>query len=152
MSIKALLVDRDDLFRRITRTLLHGYDDVKVVGEAGDVSQAEKLIRSLGPQVVLWDVNTLDAGNLQSVALVAARHPEIKIIVLSVAERDRLVLEALRRGACGHLVKGRSTPLEIVEAMHTVTTGQSVISSAMAGWILDEMAQQRHNGSLVNEG
>ena len=147
MLIKAILVDKDDLFRRILRTLLQGYKDVKVIGEASNAAEALTLIGERKPQVVLWDVNTLDAGNLPKLTQVAKAYPDLRIIVLSVAERDHTALEAFRRGACGHLVKGKSTPVEVIEAIRKVTNGQSIIGSAMAGWILDEMAQQRNHRS-----
>ena len=147
MLTKAILVDKDDLFRRIMRTLLQGFKDVKVIGEASDAADALALIRERKPQVVLWDVNTLDAVGLPKLTQITEEYPDLRIIVLSVAERDHTALEALRRGACGHLVKGKSTPVEVIEAIRKVTNGQSIIGSAMAGWILDEMAQQRNHRS-----
>ena len=147
MLTKAILVDKDDLFRRIMRTLLQGFKDVKVVGEASTAGEALELIHERTPGVVLWDVNALDAASLPKLKQVTEAHPDLRIIVLSVAERDRTALEALRRGASGHLVKGKSTPVEVIEAIRRVTSGQSIIGSAMSGWILDQMAQQRNHRS-----
>ena len=102
---------------------------------------------------VVAETTTDDAGHYRFDDLPAGtyaiteEHPDLRIIVLSVAERDHTALEALRRGACGHLVKGKSTPVEVIDAIRKVTNGQSIIGSAMAGWILDEMALQRNHRS-----
>jgi DNA-binding NarL/FixJ family response regulator len=69
--------------------------------------------------------------------------PDSKVVVLGVRGQERLVLDAFRKGARGHLVRGESTPLEIVEAIRAVSRGDTVLSPRMAGWILDEMAQTR---------
>jgi DNA-binding NarL/FixJ family response regulator len=74
------------------------------------------------------------------VAQIAEQHPDTKILVLGSASQGEVALNALRKGAQGHLIKGASLPEEIVTAIHAVRRGESVISPALAGAILDEIS------------
>lgn len=143
--IRVLIVDENDLFRQATRALLESAEGITAVGEAKDRQEAIELIRELQPDVVLWGVDTLRPDDLQTVALISELCPYSKIIVLSVKGQERLALEAFRKGARGYLVKGKSKPPEIVEAIRTVSRGGAILSPGMAGWILDEISQKRQH-------
>jgi len=141
--IKTLVVDGDAPFREAIRALLENAEGMTVVGEAQDERAAIALVRELQPDVILLDVGTLSADGLRSVAQIRELSPESKVIMLGVRGQERLVLDAFRKGARGHLVKGESTLLEIVGAIRSVGRGDAILSPRMAGWILDEMAQKR---------
>jgi DNA-binding NarL/FixJ family response regulator len=141
--IRILIVDDDALFRQTIRTLLENADGVMAVGEAKDGQEATALVRELRPDVVLLDVDGLRSNSLQALVRIRELSPDSKIVMLSVQGQEHLVFDALRKGAHGHLVKGESTPLEIVEALRAVTRGESVLSPHMAGWILDEIVQEQ---------
>jgi DNA-binding NarL/FixJ family response regulator len=143
--IRVLIVDENDLVRQATRALLESAEGMTAVGEAKDRQEAIELIRELQPDVVLWGVDTLRPDDLQTMALISELCPYSKIIVLSVNGQERLALEAFRKGARGYLVKGKSKPPEIVEAIRTVSRGGAILSPGMAGWILDEISQKRQH-------
>jgi NarL family two-component system response regulator LiaR len=140
--IKILVVDKDDSFRRATCEWLERADGMAVTDEAGNEQEAIESVHERQPDVVLLDVDTLHPGGLQTVVHIRELCPAAKIVMLSNSEQERLVLDAFRAGAQGHLVKGKSKPLEVVEAIRAVSRGESILSPSMAGWILDEMTSR----------
>ena len=136
--MKVLVVDDNDLFRRRTCALFESAEGITVVGEAKDGQRAIALIGEACPDIVLLNVGTPQASNLQMVGQIGELFPHIKIIVLNDEGQEQLVLEALRRGALGHLVKGKTRPAEIVEAVRAVGKGEAVLSPGVAGCMLDE--------------
>jgi DNA-binding NarL/FixJ family response regulator len=148
--IKVFIVD-DDSFRQRTRALLEGADGITVVGEAKDGQQAIALIGETRPDVILMDISTRPASNLQTVVQICELFPDTKVVVLNEDGQEQLVLEAFRKGALGHLVKGKAQPTEIVEAIRAVDRGQAVLSPGIAGCILDEVAQEQQRKAVKQD-
>jgi len=149
--IKVFIVDDDDLFCQRTRALLEGADGITVVGEAKDGQQAIALIREARPDVILMDISTRPVSNLQAVVQIYELFPHTKVIVLNEHGQEELVLEAFRKGALGHLVKGKAQPVEIVEAIRAVDRGQAVLSPGIAGCILDEVVQKQQHKAVKQD-
>ncbi len=136
--IKVAIVDDDDTFRRQTRALIEGAELVTVVGEAQDEQGALDLARDQRPDVILLSLETCGP---QAAAQMRKLSPGTQVIVWNAPGQERLVLEAFRQGALGHLVKGQAQPDEIIRAIHIVSRGEAVLSPGMAGHILDEVVQ-----------
>lgn len=150
--IRTLIVDEDDLSRQATRTLLEGADGITTVGETQNVQEGIELIHELEPDVVLLSVDTLCPDALRTVALISELYPHSKMIVLSAYDgQEHLVLDAFRQGVMGYLVKGKSQPFEIVEAIRTVGRGGAILSPCVAGHILDEMIQRWQHRMATGE-
>lgn len=141
-SIRLALVDQDDQFRLAIRGVLESAGNLSVVGEAGDGEETIALVRRFQPDVVLLDLETLQASGLQVVAQMSRQFPAVKIIVLNAPGQAPLVLDALRKGALGHLAKGRTRPGEIVAAIRAVSRGEAVLSPDIAGQMLDDVLGQ----------
>ena len=152
--IRVLIVNRDHLFCRATRTLLDTADGMTTVGEAKAEWQAMDLVQELQPEVVLWCIDTVlppgeVQGDMRAMARISELYPHSKIIVLSTDSQERLALEAFRHGAQGYLVRGHCQPIEptdlaeIIQAIHTVSQGGTVLSPRVAGWVLDEISRKR---------
>lgn len=141
--IKLLIVDDEPLVRSGLRAILEGTPDLGVVGEGADGAEVPALVARLRPDVVLMDVrmplvdgiqatrNLLGAAGLPSLDARpenggAIRTHVPKIIVLTTFGSDDYVYEALRCGAAGFLLK-RSRPDEIIQAVRTVASGDSVV-------------------------
>jgi DNA-binding NarL/FixJ family response regulator len=145
-SIKVSIVDDNDLFRQRTRAWLENADGITIVGEAKEGPRAIALIRETRPDVILLNISTRAASNLQAVGQICELFPDTKLIVLNDDGQEQLVLEAFRKGALGHLVKGKVQSAEIVEAIRAVNGGEAILSPGVAGCILDEVIQERrHN-------
>jgi DNA-binding NarL/FixJ family response regulator len=142
--IKVSILDDDDSFRQRTHAFLEGADGITVVSEAKGGQEAITLIGETRPDVILLDISASHTSSLQMVGQICELFPQIKIIVLDDDGEERLVLEAFRKGALGHLVKGKAQPAEIVEAIRAVNRGKAILSPGVAGRILDKVIQERH--------
>src|SRR5579872_1071017 len=103
--IRVLLVDDHKLFRAGIRSLLQTLSDIEVVGEAGDGREALRLIAAHHPDVVLMDIMMPGLNGLDTAARVARTFPVTRVVMLSMNAGEDSVLQTLRAGASGYLVK-----------------------------------------------
>ncbi|WIE75101.1 response regulator transcription factor [Curtobacterium sp. MCSS17_007] len=128
--IRVVLVDDDHLVRAGLRLLLSGDDGIEVVGEAGDGLEAEGVIASATPDVVLMDIRMPRCDGLVATDRELRKQPELAVLVLTTFQDDDLVLGALQRGARGFLLKD-TPPHRLVEAIRTVAAGRSILSPSV---------------------
>jgi DNA-binding NarL/FixJ family response regulator len=133
--IRVLLADDHDLFRAGVRSLLEKLSGVEVVGEAGTGREALRLIQALAPDVVLMDILMPELNGLDATARVAAQSPNTRVIILSMNAAEEYVLQALRAGAAGYLLKSVS-PGELDLAIRAVTRGETFLSSAVSKHVI----------------
>ncbi len=103
-SVRVLLVDDHDLFRTGLRNLLEE-QGVDIVGEAGDGSQAVRMVRELAPDVVVMDLNMPGMTGVEATRQVTGIAPLTRVVVLTISDQDSDVLDAILAGACGYLMK-----------------------------------------------
>jgi RNA polymerase sigma factor (sigma-70 family) len=139
--IRVLLVDDDDLMRAGLKAVLSSDEEVEVVGEAGDGRTAVSQARALRPEVVLMDVRMPDLDGIAATREVIDTSPEVKVVILTTFEQDDYIFGALNAGASGFLLK-RSRPEELLEAIHTVAAGDSLLSPSVTRTVIDRMARQ----------
>lgn len=129
-TISVLLVDDEELVRAGLSAILGNSPDITVVGEAADGSDVVPLVRQLRPDVVVMDVRMPHVDGITATRELLAVVPEPpRVLVITTFEHDDYVYEALKEGASGFLLK-RSRPAEIVQAVRTVATGDSVLFPA----------------------
>jgi DNA-binding NarL/FixJ family response regulator len=114
-------------------------DSVEVVGQAPEVEAAIEMIVERLPDVVLLDVHLPGGGGRAVIDGVAATHPEVKFLALSVSDAAEDVIAVIRAGARGYVTKTISGP-ELVEAVRRVAEGDAVFSPRLAGFVLDAFA------------
>ncbi|GAA4449009.1 response regulator [Phytohabitans houttuyneae] len=137
--VRILLADDQPLLRTGFRMVLGAEDDLDIVGEAGDGSEAVDLARRLLPDVVLMDIRMprLD-GVAATRAIVDARLP-VRVLILTTFDLDEYVVGALRAGASGFLAK--DVPAEdLVTAIRTVAAGEAVVAPRILKRLLDRFA------------
>jgi DNA-binding NarL/FixJ family response regulator len=138
--VRVLLVDDDDLMRAGLRAVLHSDDSITIVGEAGDGREAVQSARSLRPDVVLMDVRMPDLDGISATSEVLSAAPEARVVMLTTFEEDDYIFGALRAGASGFLLK-RTSPEELIGAIHTVAAGESLLSPSVTRRVVEHMAQ-----------
>ena len=135
MTIKVLLVDDDALVRAGLRTILSSADDLDVVGEVGDGSGAVAAVRSHRPDVVMMDIRMVEMDGITATAALRRLINPPQVIVLTTFQADEQVLNALRAGASGFLVKD-TPPAEIINAVRLVASGDAIISPSVTRTLL----------------
>lgn len=129
--ISVLLVDDDALVRSGLRLMLGGADDLRVVGEATDGDEVPAAVAAHAPDVVLMDLRMRRVDGVRATAELCARTDAPAVVVLTTFESDDDVLDALRAGAVGYLVKD-TEPAEIEAAVRRAARGEPSLSPGVA--------------------
>lgn len=148
-TISVLLVDDEELVRAGMSAILGSSPDITVVGEASDGSEVVPLVRRLRPDVVVMDVRMPQVDGITATRELLAAVPEPpRVLVITTFEHDEYVYEALKEGASGFLLK-RSRPAEIVQAVRTVATGDSVLFPAALRTMVSGRPKPDSRGALA---
>ncbi len=138
--IRVMLVDDHALFRKGVVSLLASCPDIEVVGEAADGAEAVGRVGELMPDVILMDIHMPSLDGLEATRRIKAEHPYVKIVMLTVAEEDRSLFDAIKAGANGYLLK-RVEPEEFLSMVRGISRGEAPISRRMASRILGEFGK-----------
>jgi DNA-binding NarL/FixJ family response regulator len=134
-TIRLVVVDDHDLVRAGFRSLLKDEKDIVVVGEAADGREALKVIAHHRPDVVLMDIMMPEMNGLDAAAHVTSQFPMTRVIILSMSASPEYVLQALRAGASGFLLKN-ITPTELIQAIRDVARGEASFTPAVARHVI----------------
>jgi DNA-binding NarL/FixJ family response regulator len=129
------VVDDDPMVRAALSMILGGDSGIRVVAEAGDGEEALSVVPASGAEVVLMDIRMPVRDGLSATQELLARHPGLKVIVLTTFDTDDMVLRALRIGAAGFLLKD-TPPARLVEAIRTVAAGQPMLSPSVTAQLI----------------
>ena len=138
--IRILVVDDHPVFRDGVIHTLDAELDLMVVGEAGSGEEALRLVEDLQPQVILLDIAMPGRGGIATAEQICADHPEIQVLMLTVSENPDDLMQALKAGARGYVLKGVPGH-QLVYAVRAVTEGEVFVSAPLAGTILYEMTR-----------
>lgn len=123
------------LFRRGTRQILEQEPDLEVVGETGRGDEVLALVSELRPDVVLLDVRLPGRGGIEVAQRLSRDFPRVKVLVITAYADEGYVVEALRAGVAGYLLKTASAE-EIVSAVRAVLTGATVLHESLPRHLL----------------
>ena len=136
MNIRVLLADDHNLVRAGLRALLDRVPGVTIVAEASDGLEALAAVESEGPDVVLADIGMPGLNGFNLTARIAARWPDVRVIIVSVHHTDAYITEALRAGASGYLLKDTSVA-ELELAITSVVSGGKYLSPTVSRQMVD---------------
>lgn len=138
VSIRVLLVDDDPLVRAGLRMILSSADDLDVVGEAADGADAVDAVRADRPDVVLMDIRMPVMDGIAATTALRRLPSPPHVIVLTTFQADDHVMDALRAGADGFLLKD-TAPAEIIQAVRLVAAGEAMLSPSVTRTLLSHL-------------
>ncbi|WP_028812920.1 response regulator [Streptomyces flavidovirens] len=140
MTIRLLIVDDDPLVRAGLTFMLGGAEDIEIVGEAADGSEAAAMTELHRPDVVLMDIRMPVMDGLAATEVLRRRPDAPEVVVLTTFHADEQVLRALRAGAAGFVLKD-TPPAQIVESVRRVAAGDPVLSPAVTRQLMTHAAE-----------
>jgi DNA-binding NarL/FixJ family response regulator len=144
--IGVILADDHPIVRQGLRALLEGGVDCRVVGEAADGLTAIDLIARLRPDVAIVDLQMPDLNGLEVARRARERAPKTRVVILSMHGDEAHVLEALRHGVAGYVLKGAATT-DLVTAVHAVAAGRRFLSEPLNERAIDAYARRAQESS-----
>lgn len=144
-KLTIVLADDHKVVRQGLGSLLKAEPDFNVVGEANDGLEAVRLTERLQPDVLLVDLAMPGLGGLEVIRQVNKRFPQIHIIVLSMHATEAYVLEALRNGASGYILK-ESSVTEVVKGVREVAAGRRFLSSSLSQRAIEASLDRAETG------
>ena len=139
-QIRILLADDHTVLRQGMAQALEAQPDMTVVAQAKDGAEALALVQTHKPDVVLMDINMPIMDGVEATRRVTAVAPQVGIIILTMYRRDDYVVEAIKAGASGYLLKEIELD-EVLSAIRAVAQGQAVMDPTIAGRVLALLRQ-----------
>jgi DNA-binding NarL/FixJ family response regulator len=137
MKLRVLIADDQPLMRAGFKTVLEATGTIEVVGEAGDGEEAIRVADACEPDVVLMDIRMPKLDGIEA----TRRMPRRRVLILTTFGLDEYIVDALRAGASGFLLKD-ARPQELVAAVRAVAAGDAVLSAPVTRRLLDQIAHR----------
>jgi len=136
LTVRVLIADDQTLFRVGLARLLEEDPRVDIVGEAADGAEAVRMAGTIKPDVVLMDLKMPNVDGIEATRQIVASYPDVKVLLLTTFEADNHVIQALKAGASGYILKD-SRPDSIISSLLAVMAGERVMASAVANRVLE---------------
>jgi DNA-binding NarL/FixJ family response regulator len=140
-KIRVVLADDHAILREGMRALLGYYDDIQVVGEAQDGSEAVARVGELEPDIVVMDIAMPGMNGIEATRAIRAKYPATQVLVLTQHESREYVLTLLEAGASGYILK-RAIAADLIAALRTVAAGQVFLHPPVATTLVRGMLGQ----------
>ena len=144
MSIKVMIVDDHNLVREGLKAVFAQGDEIDVVGEAGSGEEAIEMVEKVKPDVILMDISMPGMNGIQATKQIRDKHPDAKIVILTMLDQEGYVYEAIKAGATGYMLKSTSSD-ELVNAIQTVNDGKALLHPDATAQLLKEFVTLAQN-------
>jgi DNA-binding NarL/FixJ family response regulator len=145
MKIRILLADDHQLFREGVRALIDSRDDMTVVGEARDGRECVRLAHALVPSIILMDVVMPELNGVEATHILRSELPNVRILALSMHSERTIVVQMLKAGAAGYVLKENSFE-ELAQAIRAVAEGKIYVSPQSADALISEYIARADSG------
>jgi DNA-binding NarL/FixJ family response regulator len=137
-NLRIVLVDDHLLVRSGMKSLIENLGDYEVVGEAQDGHEALRIIEALQPDLVMMDISMPNLNGLDATARALKQNPNLKVIMLSMHANKRYVVEAMRAGASGYLLK-HCPAEELARAIRVIAQGGKYLTPELSEAVIDHL-------------
>jgi two-component system response regulator DevR len=141
--LRVMLVDDHEIVRNGIRAMLQATDDVIVTAEASTVREAVDEADRARPDVVVMDVRLIDGSGIEATREIRARHPSIRVLMLTSFADDEALFSSIMAGAAGYVLKQVKSN-ELLRAIRAVGAGDSLLDPAVTSSVLDRLRKGKH--------
>ncbi len=146
--INIVLADDHKILREGICSIVKGFPDMEVIGEAADGRTVLTLVKNLSPDIVIMDISMPDLNGIDATRRITAEHPKVKIIALSMHYDKQFVSEIFKAGASGYLLKDCAFD-ELEHAIRVVIDNKTYVNPQIASLIVESLVSQP---SAINTG
>lgn len=146
-KIRVLVADDHHVVRAGIRWILKDQPNMQVVAEATDGLEAEELALKTRPDVIIMDLFMPRRSGLEAMVSIKQEIPDVKVLFMTVSEEEEDLMQAIRLGAEGYLLK-KSTIDDIMDAIRRVASGEAILSPSMTSKLMDELRKKDNEPSL----
>jgi DNA-binding NarL/FixJ family response regulator len=139
-KIRILITDDHPVVREGLSAMLSREGDIEVVGEAKNGAEAVSKAGELQPDIVLMDLRMPEMDGVEAMQRIKSEHPDIRFIVLTTYDSDEYIFKGIEAGARAYLLKDAPRD-DLFKAIRAVSRGESLIEPAVAGKVLDRLAE-----------
>jgi two-component system response regulator NreC len=143
--IRLMLVDDHEIVRTGLRMMLEAESDLQIVAEAESGEAALAQVDDCMPDVIIMDVSLPGMGGVETTRALRERHPDMRILVLTIHEDERYFFQMIDAGAAGYLPK-RAAPTDLVHAIRTVHQGHVYLYPSLATALVGDYLQRAETG------
>lgn len=151
MDLKIVLADDHTIVREGLRSLIDRQVDMKVIAEAATGADAVRLARALAPEVVVMDITMPDMNGIDATRCITEELDGVRVLALSMESDRPFVVEMLKAGASGYLLKD-SAFADLVTGIHAVVAGEPYLSPRITEIVIKEYLQRVHDEDLFTGG
>jgi len=141
---RVVIAEDHTILREGLRALLSLQDEIEVVGEAGDGREAVRVVDEHVPDLLLIDLSMPKLNGMEAISEIKSRHPQIKIIVLTVHKSDEYIVASLDAGADAYILKDASQS-ELLLAIEYVMRGKMFLSPSISDKVVDAYLEKKKN-------
>lgn len=150
--IRVMVVDDQKLIRDGLKIMIELEDDLQWVGEACNGREGYERAKEVQPDVVLMDIRMPGSDGVEGTRLIHQWNPQVKVLILTTFDDEQYVLDALREGGCGYLLKDIPAQ-ELLQAVRTVHQGGGVLQPEITAKVLSHIKHQSETANgLIKQG
>lgn len=151
-TTRIVLVDDHEVVRLGLMTLINDQEDLQVVAEAGSAQDALRMVEQHQPKVVLMDIRLPGKGGIEATREITKAHPEVRVVMLTSFVDDELVVQAIRAGAAGYVLKQVGNE-ELLRAIRAAARGEALLDPSTTSRLLNRVRdlERELEGSAFRE-
>ena len=150
VSARVVIADDHGLVREGLRAVLEGEPDIEVVGEAEDGTEALEVCRRVHPDLILMDVRMPEVDGLEATRRIKEEMPTTSVVMVTMHENPDYLLEAIRAGAAGYILKDASAE-RLVNVVHRTLNGEAPLNEGLAMQLLQRLANEQQRPQPLPE-
>ena len=142
-KIKVIIVDDHPIVREGLKQLLELGDEIEVIGEAESGLECLDLLEKLYPDIIFMDIRMRGISGIDTTRVISKKYPDVKVIILTIHDDDDYIVEAIKAGAKGFVLK-KVTQSELMKIINDVMAHKAFLDSTIASRVLDHFKADGH--------